>query len=103
MILSVGFAELFLSGIINKNQLPFAFFIPYTIYYGTLSYIFAIVADKYKTRTALIIYVIGGIILEFVLFRDVTKFTDLIFYTFIYLFIFGTPIWLRKKFFKERR
>jgi hypothetical protein len=90
--------------LIAGHALPIlAYPIPFIIYYLIISLVFAFIINK-NWFIALIVFFLYGFIVELLLFKNISGFTDIpgiLFFGFFYVFLFGTPRYIYRKIFKK--
>ncbi len=94
---SVGFGELFLSGVIDGNSAPFQFFLPIVVYYLVLCFLFGLLTTKVSTRWCMLIFLMYGLLAERFVFGNIQGLEDypaIIFFGALYLVLFGLPLWI---------
>ena len=101
-VFAISFGELILPASVG-NQLPilssYGTAIAMVTYYGIISYIFALIIEKYSTKTAITSFFIYGSIIELILFLNVINIVGFLFFGVLYIFLFGVPMWFTKKYF----
>jgi hypothetical protein len=99
-VFSILFGEI-IGPLIAGHALPlFQFFIPFVIYYGLLSFVFALFANRIKVWKSLAIFFVYGVIAEMLLFKNVKGIFDIagiLFFGLFYVFLFGVPLWFARK------
>jgi len=105
LFFSVGFGELFLSGIVDGNPTPFQHFVPITIYYAALSLIFALLVPRYSRLTLIIIFFTYGVLAEMFIFKNIAALSDvlgIIFFGGLYIVLFGVPLLMQNLIFRKK-
>ena len=103
-IFAISFGELILPTLFGSEPSPtilssYGTAVAMVAYYGLISYIFALIIDKYSTKTALASFFIYGSIVELILFLNVIDIVGFLFFGVLYIFLFGVPMWFTKKYF----
>ena len=100
-VFAISFGELILPASVG-NQLPilssYGTAIAMVAYYGIISYIFALIIEKYSTKTGIASFFIYGGIVE-ILFGHVGDIASFVVFGILYIFLFGVPMWFTKKYF----
>jgi len=103
-LFAVLFGEVFLSGIVAQDTSFFQYWLPISIYYLVLTFIFALIVIRVTNKIALTIFFIYGVLAEYFVFmniKSVTDFPGILFFGFLYVFLFGVPIVIYKKICKK--
>ena len=103
-LFAVLFGEVFLSGIVVQNPTIFQYWLPISIYYLVLTFIFALIVVRVTNKIALILFFIYGVLAEYFVFMNIKSVIDIsgiLFFGFLYVFLFGVPIVIYKKICKK--
>lgn len=99
-VFSIVFGEI-IGPFIAGNELPLLTYpLAFLVYYGILSLFFAVVVKKIR-KISLAVFFVYGIGAELFLFGNIRGFTDIggmAFFGLFYVFLFGTPLLITKKF-----
>ncbi|MDO8460760.1 MAG: hypothetical protein Q7S74_06640 [Nanoarchaeota archaeon] len=77
------------------------FFVVFMFYYALLTLIFTFIVRKFSIKLSLIVFFVYGVLSEMLLFGNIHGYLDILgilFFGFFYVFLFGVPIWLARKF-----
>ena len=102
-IFAISFGELILPTLFGSEPTPvilssYGTAVAMVAYYGIISYIFALIIEKYSTKTAIASFFIYGGIVE-IPFGHVGDIASFIVFGIMYIFYFGVPMWFTKKYF----
>ena len=102
-IFAISFGELILPTLFGSKPTPtilssYETAVAMVAYYGLISYIFALIIEKYSTKTGIASFFIYGGIVE-ILFGHVGDIASFVVFGILYIFLFGVPMWFTKKYF----
>jgi len=98
-VFAIIFGEI-ITGLISGNPAFFNNWIAISVYYFILTLPFGYLISRTKPKYYLSIFFIYGVAVEYLLFKNIATLTDLkavVFFGLLYVFLFGTPVWILKK------
>ena len=101
---AISFGELILPTLFGSKPTPtilssYKTAVAMVAYYGVISFIVALIIEKYSTKTAIASLFIYGGIVEQILFGHVGDIVSFVVFGILYIFLFGVPIRFTKKYF----
>ena len=103
MVWVISFGELILPTLFGSEPTPtilssYETAVAMVAYYGLISYIFALIIEKYSTKTGIASFFIYGGLVE-ILFGHVGDIASFVVFGMLYIFLFGVPMWFTNKYF----